>query len=49
MPKVVPLKGRKKVTADRKEIKARLVLRKSRYSESKSSERVALWVKLDTC
>ena len=42
MPKVVPLKGRKKVTTDRKEIKARLVPRKSMYSESKSFERVAL-------
>ena len=45
MPKVVPLKGRKKVTAAQKEIKARLILRKSKYSESKSSERVALWIK----
>ena len=45
MPKVVPLKVRKKVTAARKDIKARLVLRKSKYSESKSSKRVALWVK----
>ena len=45
MPKVVPLKDRKKVRAARKEIKARLVLRKSKYSKSKSSKRVALWVK----
>ena len=45
MPEVVPLKGRKNVTAARKEIKARLVLRKSKNSESKSSERAALWVK----
>ena len=45
MPKVVPPKDRKKVTAARKEIKTRLVLRKSKYSESKSSERVALLVR----
>ena len=45
MAKVVPLKDSKKVTAARKEIKSRLVLRKSKYSENKSSERVWLWIK----
>ena len=45
MPKVVPLKGCKKVIAARKEIKARLVIGKSMYSESKSSKRAAVWVK----
>ena len=45
IPKVVPFKDSKKVTAARKEIMARLVLRKSKYSESKFSERVALWIK----
>ena len=45
MSKVVPLKGPKKVRAARKEIKARLVLRKGKYSKYKSSKRVALWVK----
>ena len=45
IPKVVPFKDSKKVTAARKEIMDRLVLRKSKYSESKSSERVALWIK----